>query len=139
MQNQSSNDRNNRVSPRKTNQQISWFKDFFRRIQLGWYLFLDKRVPGLTKLIPLAALAYVISPIDLVPGTIIPGLGQLDDIAVFLMGLQLFVELSPYDVVDEHQQAIVEGYSVNTMPHQEVDEDVIDVEFEVEPEQDETE
>jgi uncharacterized membrane protein YkvA (DUF1232 family) len=35
-----------------------------------------------------------------------PGLGQLDDVAVLLIGIKLFIELSPPDVVHEHLRAL---------------------------------
>jgi hypothetical protein len=34
------------------------------------------------------------------------GLGQLDDLAVLLLGTKLFIELSPPDVVREHLLAL---------------------------------
>jgi uncharacterized membrane protein YkvA (DUF1232 family) len=44
-------------------------------------------VPAARKAVLGAALAYTISPIDLVPG-IIPIAGQLDDLAVLLLGVR---------------------------------------------------
>ena len=35
-----------------------------------------------------------------------PGLGQLDDIAVLLLGIKFFIELAPPDVVREHLLAL---------------------------------
>ncbi len=61
----------------------------------------DRRVPIWPKLIIPGTIAYVLSPIDFLSDPII-GLGQLDDIAVFLIGLKLFVELCPRDIVQEH-------------------------------------
>jgi uncharacterized membrane protein YkvA (DUF1232 family) len=74
-------------------------------VKLAWRLFRDERVPVWTKLIPPAALLYVLSPVDLIPD-LIAGLGQLDDIAVLLIGLKLFIELAPGDVVREHMIAL---------------------------------
>lgn len=122
------NDENNHVPEKSEQKNIGWFKEFFRRVQLAWYLLVDNRVPWLTKLIPVLTLAYIVSPVDFVPDLAL-GLGQLDDIAIFLLGVQLFVELSPYDVVDEHMQALAQGYSIKTARKQ--DSDVIDVEFTV--------
>ena len=68
-------------------------------------LFQDERVPVWTKLIPPAALLYVLSPIDFIPD-VVAGLGQLDDIAVVLIGMKLFIELAPRDVVREHLAAL---------------------------------
>jgi uncharacterized membrane protein YkvA (DUF1232 family) len=56
-------------------------------------------------LIPPAALAYLLFPIDLIPDVAL-GLGQLDDVAVLLIGVKLFIELAPPDVVREHLTAL---------------------------------
>ena len=84
---------------------LGWIRDAARQVRLAWRLFLDQRVPLWSKVIPPAALAYVISPVDLIPDVVI-GLGQLDDIAVVLLGLKLFIELAPPDVVREHLRAL---------------------------------
>ena len=76
------------------------FDDFMRQFRLVWRLLLDGRVPTLTKLIPLLAAAYVLSPVDLVPGVVL-GFGQLDDLVVFLLGLRLFIDVCPPDLVME--------------------------------------
>jgi len=68
---------------------------------LGWALLMDNRVPLMTKLIPLVAVAYVISPIDLAPD-LIPVLGQLDDLGVLMAALTAFNNMAPAAVVEEH-------------------------------------
>ena len=78
---------------------------FMRTVRLVWRLLLDSRVPVLPKLIVLAAVIYVLSPIDLIPDVIL-GLGQLDDITILLFAVGLFLELCPRAVVQEHRQAI---------------------------------
>ena len=70
--------------------------------RLAWRLLNDGRVPGWVKFIPFAALLYFLSPIDLVPDWVIPGLGEVDDIVVILLALKVFVDLSPDGVVREH-------------------------------------
>lgn len=61
----------------------------------------DRRVPVWPKLIIPATIVYILSPIDLLSDPIL-GLGQIDDVAVLLIGLKLFVELSPTRIVREH-------------------------------------
>lgn len=61
----------------------------------------DRRVPIWPKLIIPATIAYILWPIDLIVDPIL-GLGQLDDVAVLLIGLKLFVELCPTDIVRQH-------------------------------------
>ena len=67
-------------------------------LKLVWRLFIDKRVPTFTKIIPLLALAYVVSPYDIV-GDRIPVLGQLDDVIVVGILFLLFIAASPNHVV----------------------------------------
>jgi uncharacterized membrane protein YkvA (DUF1232 family) len=64
-------------------------------------LLRDRRVPVWPKLIIPATIAYIVSPIDLLADPIL-GLGQIDDVAVFFIGMKLFVELCPTHIVREH-------------------------------------
>lgn len=68
-------------------------------LQVVGKLFFDPQVPVLYKLIPVAALIYLISPIDVIPDVLI-GPGQLDDAAVVLFALSLFLRLVPQERVD---------------------------------------
>ena len=93
------------VQPNDTSALVAWLQDVARQARLAWRLFWDQRVPLWTKLIPPAALAYVLFPLDLVPDVAL-GLGQLDDAAVLLIGVKLFIELAPPDVVREHLRTL---------------------------------
>jgi uncharacterized membrane protein YkvA (DUF1232 family) len=93
------------VKPEDTSAVVAWLQDVARQARLAWRLFWDRRVPVWTKLIPPAALVYLIFPIDLIPDVVV-GLGQLDDLAVLLLGVKLFIELAPPDVVHEHLLAL---------------------------------
>ena len=84
-----------------TNVVISWLQELLRQAKLAWALFFDPRVAWTTKLIPPLVLGYVIFPFDFIPDLGL-GLGQLDDIAVLLLGTKLFIELCPPEVVREH-------------------------------------
>lgn len=61
----------------------------------------DPEVPPASKAFLIAGGAYLVSPIDLVPG-IIPVAGQLDDLYVVLIGLQQAVKRCPPAVVTKH-------------------------------------
>lgn len=89
---------------------LGWFKDFFRQFQLAWRLLLDPRVPAITKVVPFITVAYLVSPVDLFPDLAL-GLGQLDDLAVLFIGLRMFVDLCPLDLVEEHT-AVLTGVKV---------------------------
>ncbi len=84
---------------------LSWLRELLRQFRLAWRLFWDRRVPWPPKVIPPLALLYLISPIDILPDISL-GLGQLDDIAVLLLAVKLFVELCPADLVREHLRAL---------------------------------
>ncbi len=84
-------------------ERLNFLQQFFYDVELAWRLFWDKRVSFLYKLIPLAWLAYMISPLDLSPD-IAPVIGQLDDISLFVLAVKLFISLAPRNVVDEYLQ-----------------------------------
>jgi uncharacterized membrane protein YkvA (DUF1232 family) len=103
-----------------------------RQFRLTWRLLWDPRVPVWSKLVPFFALLYIISPIDFVPDPIL-GLGQLDDLGVLLLGVKLFTELIPKEIILQHLEAM--GYGVN--PWRVVDREppTIDAEYEIKEDQ----
>jgi len=72
--------------------------------RLGWALSRDPALSGGRRAAVLAAAAYLVSPVDLVPG-IIPLAGQLDDAAVALLGLRFALAGLPAARRDEHLAA----------------------------------
>jgi uncharacterized membrane protein YkvA (DUF1232 family) len=93
------------ASDENANTILSWITDLVRQGRLAWRLFWDSRVPLWTKLIPPVMLLYILSPADLLPDVAL-GLGQLDDLAVLLIGTKLFIDLAPADIVREHLTAL---------------------------------
>lgn len=114
------------AKPEEVGALMNWLKDFFQQFQLAWRLLLDNRIPAATKIIPFATMAYLISPIDLVPDVAL-GLGQLDDIAILLIGLRLFIDVCPPDIVEEHRRELEGPSEIWTPP----EEEVIDVEAKI--------
>ena len=98
-------------------------RDFVDRLKLIMKLMGDSRVSPWVKLIPIGAIAYLISPIDIIMG--IPGIDALDDAAVLWIGSNLFVELCPPDVVQEHMQEL--GSNLEDSSGDVVDADATDV------------
>ncbi len=107
---------------------LGFFAQFIEQVRLTWALLMDNRVPIVLKLIPVAALAYVISPIDLIPDFFL-GLGQLDDIGIVMMAITAFNSMAPGDVVAEHVARLrsgnvyritrdKEGTVIDVKPHQ---------------------
>lgn len=115
--------------PEETSGLISWAKELVRQLRLAWRLFKDPRVPWLLKLIPPAALIYVFSPIDILPDPGL-GLGQLDDVAIVLLALKLFIELAPAEVVREHLRAL--GARIQEWATDQQEPEVIEGEFQSE-------
>ena len=77
--------------------------ELMQSAQLAWNLLTDPRVSLMSKtLIPLAGVVYFLVPIDLLPD-FLPGLGQLDDLAMILILVRLFISLAPKDVVAEYR------------------------------------
>ena len=113
--------------------------EFINQGKLAWKLFRDPNVsPWVRFGIPIIALVYVVSPIDILPD-VIPVLGQLDDVAVIVLLTQLFISLAPDNIVAMYQQATqAAGFSPNpagsssqpssTTPD---DDEVIDTDYQV--------
>src|SRR5512146_3232624 len=80
---------------------VGFFQQLIEQFRLTWALLLDNRVPVALKLIPIFAVAYVISPIDLIPDFFV-GLGQLDDLGILMTAITAFNNMAPGDVVAEH-------------------------------------
>jgi uncharacterized membrane protein YkvA (DUF1232 family) len=83
-------------------QNTGFFQDIIQRIKLIGRLMGDKRVNFFLKILPVASVIYLISPVDLIPGLALPVIGALDDAAVLWLGTSLFVALCPEEVVQEH-------------------------------------
>lgn len=97
----------NDYSPRpNVNETAGFIGGLVRQARLAWRLVTDGRVSVWVKLIPVAGLAYLLSPIDLVPDWL-PALGQMDDLAIILLSLKLLIELSPPGIVRQHLDDLV--------------------------------
>ncbi len=105
-------------------QAAGFLSDLLHQVGLIWKLMFSREVPTWLKLIPPLAILYLLSPIDLVPDPVL-GLGQLDDLAVLLISLKLFVELSPPGVV----QRLRDELSGGVPP--EPDHEVVDASYRV--------
>lgn len=88
------------------NPQGGLMKSFVKQLKLIGRLMGDNRVSVFVKALPLAALGYLIFPLDLAPGVVFPVIGALDDAAIMWIGSTLFVQLCPDDVVKEHMEQL---------------------------------
>lgn len=80
--------------------------ELVRNGRLVWRLLQDRRVSLWIKAIVPGTIIYLLSPIDLVPDALL-GLGQLDDLAIILLGLKSFIDLCPPAIVKEHLADII--------------------------------
>src|SRR5262245_6729365 len=106
----------NEPSPRRSRRELSTYtrnpntlRMLMDRGIVSWKLLLYNRVGILPKLIPLAAIAYVISPFDFIPEALLGPLGVFDDLGIVLLGLTLFIQAAPGDIVREHLRALAAG------------------------------
>jgi uncharacterized membrane protein YkvA (DUF1232 family) len=114
-----------KVSNLMVSQQTGVFRNLINRTKLIWRLLADNRVSPWLKLIPVGALIYWISPVDLIMG--IPGLDAIDDITVLYFGSTLFVELCPPNIVKEHMKALAGNMEVGDAQDEVVDAEATDV------------
>jgi len=82
---------------------VGFWAELFRSFRLAWQLLRDDQVPLSVKFIPAAALLYILSPLDFLPDTL-PGPGQLDDLAILLLAVQVFIALSPHNIVRRYRR-----------------------------------
>jgi len=68
--------------------------------RLLWALVIDPRVPVTRKMLLGFAGAYVLSPIDLIPERI-PFFGAVDDVAVVVLAIDVFLDGLPETLVNE--------------------------------------
>ena len=81
---------------------VSHLPDFAR---LYLRLLGDRSVPFMAKAILVAGVIYAISPLDFLPD-MMPLLGQVDDLSIFIMACRAFIQLCPRPVVEQHIQEI---------------------------------
>lgn len=115
----------------KNERSAGFWAGLIKQFRLAWRLLWDSRVPLWTKLVPFVGLIYILSPIDFIPDPIL-GLGQLDDIGILLLGLRVFVELVPEEIVLQHLEAM--GSRASRWRVVEEEPPVIDAEYEVKEE-----
>ena len=71
----------------------------YLRLLVG--LLADRRVANLDKLLVVAAIAYIVAPIDLIPD-FIPFLGEVDDIYLLVLALQRLISNAGSRVLVDH-------------------------------------
>jgi len=87
-----------KTQPKLTQPPGGMFEGLALRIKLIMRLMGDRRVSIFLKILPVFTIVYLFIP-DLV-------IGPLDDAGVIWLGLTLFVELCPQQVVEEHMRTL---------------------------------
>lgn len=100
-------------------------KDLVVRLKLILRLMGDPRINIFVKILPVASLAYLFFPFDLV--SVIPGISALDDIAIVSLGNYLFVELCPPNVVNEHMKSLTSNLDPESAADEIVDAEATDI------------
>ncbi len=85
-------------------------------VRLSFRLMYDPRVPWHLKAVYAGILVYVVSPFDLIPEAILPPLGFVEDIVIYLVGLHNLVKFSPTEVVKEHAEKLARKSDTKSGP-----------------------
>ena len=96
-----------------------FWRELWQQLRLVYYLMLDPEVPIFLKVLPLVAVIYLLFPIDFVPD-VVPVLGQLDDVTILIVGLKVFIEMTPPQVVARYMQRIRAADGYGYMPEENV-------------------
>lgn len=112
--------------------QSGFWSEMVNNARLAWRLMTDSRVATWTKLVVPAVMgAYLLWPVDLLPD-LFPVLGQVDDLAVLLLSVRLFIQLCPADVVEEHRRGLGRTSSAQAdAPGPATGDEVIDAQYRV--------
>ena len=100
-------------------------RDLVLRFKLIVKLMGDSRVNPFLKLLPVASLAYLFFPFDLI--SVVPGVSALDDVAIVSLGAYMFIEFCPPDVVQEHMQNLTSNMDAVASHDEIVDAEAVDL------------
>lgn len=78
-----------------------WVKRLKSNILLLYFAFKDPRVPRRAKSLTLLLAAYILSPIDIIPDFVFPGIGYIDDIVLIPFAAELIQKMIPETVVSD--------------------------------------
>lgn len=84
---------------------IGALRALVRSGRLSWRLVRDPRTPTSAKLLLVGGVALIASPINWIPN-FIPVLGQMEDLALLMLVIRLFLARVPADLRLEHEEAL---------------------------------
>ncbi len=79
--------------------------------RLLWRVARDPRVPWPAKAVAGGALAYVVSPLDVIPD-VIPGVGKLDDLFLLTRALRYLASAAGYDLLHDLWPGSEDGFAL---------------------------
>jgi uncharacterized membrane protein YkvA (DUF1232 family) len=91
-------------------------------IKLYIRLFRDKRTPKISKIMLIAAVIYLLSPIDLIPD-FIPFAGFVDELIIIPLVFYISTLFIPKDVVEDNRR-IIKGTQTDTKTKKFKDDEV---------------
>jgi uncharacterized membrane protein YkvA (DUF1232 family) len=104
------------------------WRDTVLRVKLIFRLLGDKRVSPWLKILPIAGVLYLVSPLQIIPDLlVIPPFGEIDEIAILWLTNHFFIEFCPPDVVREHVRKLVSNNDIiDEELKRAADDDVVD-------------
>ena len=84
------------------------FQKIKSEIQVYRLVLKDPRTPRPAKWLLWLAIAYFLSPIDLIPD-FVPVLGQLDDLIIVPLLITLAIKMIPQEVIDDCRARVLTG------------------------------
>jgi uncharacterized membrane protein YkvA (DUF1232 family) len=84
---------------------IGLLRSLLRSGRLSWRLLCDSRTPLGLKLLLGGAVLLIISPINWIPN-FIPVLGQMEDLALLALAMNVFLKRVPPEIRTEHEAAL---------------------------------
>ena len=82
---------------------------FKRELKIYYEVAQDKRTPRIAKFLLGAAVAYAVSPIDIIPD-FIPIISHLDDIIIIPLLIYLSLRFIPKEIIDEKRTKLSGAY-----------------------------
>jgi len=79
------------------------FQKFKSELQLYRSILADPRTPRLSRILLGAAVAYAVTPVDIIPD-IIPVIGHLDDVIIVPALVYFALKTIPRTLLEEHRQ-----------------------------------
>jgi uncharacterized membrane protein YkvA (DUF1232 family) len=80
---------------------VGYLLELPRFVKLLWGLITDRRVAGVDKMLVAGAIAYILTPVDVIPD-FIPFLGEVDDLYLLILALRRLIRNAGDAVLQAH-------------------------------------